>query len=769
MKLSNFKISTQLVLVITSIVLTICFLLLLFSTYSLHTITQTAGDSMHQVELSLDQSTTGLEAAMTQSFASVVSSTSETIADLSNDHMFEMAGGVAAEIRAVLELAMDTARTLATGIEGYKENTPEEELDRNVILRLFGGVLNRHPEYVGIWVGFEPNAFDGRDDEFKGRADLGCDEEGRFLPWIYSDQGQRGVEPLVEPDTTSYYAGPKQTRQEFVTDPYEYEGIFLMSTSVPIIVGGEVIGVAGVDITMEFVDRILDEYKPHETGFVYLVNQDGMFVGHPVKSFVTEEKTLRDFPGRQRLLEAVRTGTPFSHVARDFNTGMIDYYEVLAPLRIGRFPMPWGVVLAVEQGRVLAKVNDIQTMLNDLNSDMVGRLSNMVETIKEADDAAKGELDRESSWATRMMLMFVIGIIIIVLPGAFLFGRAFSTPISEGVGILSMLSEEGDLSATVPRHLLERKDEIGDLGRGIKTILQSEVKISELATYLADGDWTHTVTEKGDLDVLNRSLATMISKVNDVLREIDSSVAKVATGSSEVTTAAQNLADGSQETAASLEQITASMSQISSQTKQNAGNASQARDLAQQANKAAADGQTAMNEMTESMRRITHNSDEIQRVIKVIDDIAFQTNLLALNAAVEAARAGQHGKGFAVVAEEVRNLAARSAKAAKETSDLIANDSLEVKKGGEITARTAEALNMIVEQIKQTTDLVAGIAVASNEQAQGVGQITIGLQQIDTVTQQNTAVAEESASAASEMSSLAGELKTMVAQFKLQR
>jgi methyl-accepting chemotaxis protein len=174
-----------------------------------------------------------------------------------------------------------------------------------------------------------------------------------------------------------------------------------------------------------------------------------------------------------------------------------------------------------------------------------------------------------------------------------------------------------------------------------------------------------------------------------------------------------------------------------------------------------------MHKMNDAMSKITKNSTEIQRVIKVIDDIAFQTNLLALNAAVEAARAGQHGKGFAVVAEEVRNLAARSAKAAQETNDLISTSGKEIEEGGHVADHTAEVLNQIVEQIKQTTDLVSGIAVASNEQAQGVAQITIGLQQIDSVTQQNTAAAEESASAAAEMNAMASSLQKHVAKFQL--
>jgi methyl-accepting chemotaxis protein len=259
----------------------------------------------------------------------------------------------------------------------------------------------------------------------------------------------------------------------------------------------------------------------------------------------------------------------------------------------------------------------------------------------------------------------------------------------------------------------------------------------------------------------------MLDQVNQVLSEIGEGVKQVATGSGEVSSAAQALSSGAQESAASLEEITASMSEISSQTKANAESAGQARDLAQKASNAATQGQEAMQQMTGAMTRITQNSNEIQRVIKVIDDIAFQTNLLALNAAVEAARAGQHGKGFAVVAEEVRNLASRSAKAARETSDLIAKSGQEIEKGGEVASHTAEVLNTIVDQIKQTTELVAGIAVASNEQAQGVNQVSIGLQQIDSVTQQNTAAAEESASAASEMSSMAATLQKQVDLFKL--
>ncbi|MCL2625152.1 MAG: methyl-accepting chemotaxis protein, partial [Planctomycetaceae bacterium] len=360
----------------------------------------------------------------------------------------------------------------------------------------------------------------------------------------------------------------------------------------------------------------------------------------------------------------------------------------------------------------------------------------------------------------------VLAIIVAIVMGLLL-TKSVAGGISGIVTMFHKITDEGDVSVTIDDDVLRRTDEVGELAKQAKMIIADYHSVTDMGQTVARGDWTFNARIKSDKDEMNKNLNQMIELVNKTLHQIDDGVKQVATGSGEVSLASQSLSSGAQEAAASLEEITASMSEISSQTKANAESAVQARDLAQKASKAAAEGQSAMLEMTGTMDLITKNSNEIQRVIKVIDDIAFQTNLLALNAAVEAARAGQHGKGFAVVAEEVRNLASRSAKAARETADLIAKSGHEIEKGGEVTTRTADVLNTIVEQIKQTTELVAGIAVASNEQAEGVGQVTIGLQQIDAVTQQNTASAEESASAAGEMSSMATNLQKLVGQFRL--
>ena len=265
----------------------------------------------------------------------------------------------------------------------------------------------------------------------------------------------------------------------------------------------------------------------------------------------------------------------------------------------------------------------------------------------------------------------------------------------------------------------------------------------------------------------SESTNTVIRQVNSALREVIATVSQIATASSQVSSSAEALSQGATESASSLEQITATMSLMGHKTTENAENATEVNNIVSETAATAETGQRKMKQMTVSMEEINKNSEETQKVIKTIDDIAFQTNLLALNAAVEAARAGAHGKGFAVVAAEVRNLASRSATAAAETAKLILNSSQKVSEGVNVAAETAESLDSISDSVVKTRQFLKEIAEASNDQAQGISQINIGLSQVDTVTQTNTASAEESAAAAEELNSQAISLKNLVAQFRL--
>ncbi|MCL2117151.1 MAG: methyl-accepting chemotaxis protein [Planctomycetaceae bacterium] len=414
-----------------------------------------------------------------------------------------------------------------------------------------------------------------------------------------------------------------------------------------------------------------------------------------------------------------------------------------------------------------------QQILFDDFSGTAQQIVDLTETMIEHANTATAEmsktLEATVSLANRIIYASIFTAALIgIAMGLYLTGNT-TTGIRNAVDCMNTIVAEGKLSHEFTQEELERGDEIGSLTRSVNGMIQTFKTVESLALQLANGNWRSEVQIRSGQDTMNINLASMLEQINDVLTEIQGNVSQVSTGANEVANASQNLSNGAQESAASLEEISASMQEISSQTQANATNASEARQLAESATKAAVDGQDAMKKMITAMDRITNNSQEIQRVIKVIDDIAFQTNLLALNAAVEAARAGVHGKGFAVVAEEVRNLAARSSKAAQETTELISKSTDEIRNGDTVAHQTEEALNAIVEQVDQTSQLVAGIAVASNEQAEGVRQVTLGLQQIDTVTQQNSAAAEESASASSEMSGMAQKLQELVGRFQLRQ
>jgi methyl-accepting chemotaxis protein len=310
------------------------------------------------------------------------------------------------------------------------------------------------------------------------------------------------------------------------------------------------------------------------------------------------------------------------------------------------------------------------------------------------------------------------------------------------------------------------------LGLIISRMISNPVKrLVGAANQLADGDLDVEIDARTTDEVgkLSSAFKKMAENLNEVMSNISSAADQVSAGSKQVSDSSIALSQGATEQASSVEQLTASLEEIAAQTTQNAGSANQANEIAETAKKNAIQGNDQMKEMLKAMTEINEASGNISKIIKVIDEIAFQTNILALNAAVEAARAGQHGKGFAVVAEEVRNLAARSANAAKETTTMIEGSIKKVADGTKIANETAVALNQIVDGVAQVAAFVNGIAIASNEQAIGISQVNQGIIQVSSVVQTNSATSEESAAASEELSSQAVLLKEQVSRFKLKR
>ena len=337
--------------------------------------------------------------------------------------------------------------------------------------------------------------------------------------------------------------------------------------------------------------------------------------------------------------------------------------------------------------------------------------------------------------------------------------------------MLSVAAVEGRLStrADVTKHYGDFRRIVQGVNETLDAVMGPINDAIAILAEMAKGNMNVSVDAdyKGDHALIKNALNKTIDTLNDVLNEINTASEQVAAGSSQVSDSSQALSQGSTEQASSIEELTSSIHEITDKTKRNANNADQASELALNAQNNAVQGNKQMQEMLKAMDEINESSVNISKIIKVIDEIAFQTNILALNAAVEAARAGQHGKGFAVVAEEVRNLAARSANAAKETTTLIEGSIKKSEAGTKIAQDTAEALGKIVDGISKAAELVGEIAVASNEQAIGISQVNQGIEQVSDVVQNNSATAEESASASQELSSQADILKDMVAKFTL--
>jgi len=300
-------------------------------------------------------------------------------------------------------------------------------------------------------------------------------------------------------------------------------------------------------------------------------------------------------------------------------------------------------------------------------------------------------------------------------------------------------------------------------------VLAPVAKVREALSVASERDLSVRVNEDyvGDHAVLKDAYNRMTTELSDTISQVQLAADQINAGSGQVASTAQSLAHGATTQAAAIEQIGTTIRGVAEQASATAEAAREVDRVSTSAGEVAARGDDRMQAMLAAMSNIEEASRHISRIIKVIDEIAFQTNLLALNAAVEAARAGVHGRGFAVVAEEVRNLAARSAKAARETTDMIESTLVKVDHGSKAAQQTAEALHEIVDNVDQVRVLVRDIAKAADEQAQGITEVDKGLEQIDRVTQQNTAAAEESAAAAEQLSSQADLLSDLISEFKV--
>ncbi len=404
------------------------------------------------------------------------------------------------------------------------------------------------------------------------------------------------------------------------------------------------------------------------------------------------------------------------------------------------------------------------------NSTIVPNLQQTVGTLQEIGTFAEGVMAENKSQSNGAFTVAIILLSVLMASSvvvAVLMTLQLVKKIVPPLAKLTCAAEaisEGDVSAEVD---VESQDELGVLAAAFRKMEKSFQNQAHVLDAMASGDYSVAIEVASDKDVVGKAISKMLDNNNNMMGEIRQAAQQVADGSAQIAGGSQALATGATQQAATLQELSASIQQVQGQAEDNNTLAAQTVAEVGEVGRLMGESIEYMQQMTSSMETIKESSQNIAKVIKVIDDIAFQTNILALNAAVEAARAGQHGKGFAVVADEVRNLASKSAAAAKETATLIENSVENVAKGNEIAERTGESMTKVGEIAAANAEVMGRLQLSTEQQFGAINEITQGIAQISQVVQANSATAEESAASSQELSAQSAMLDKIVARFKL--
>ncbi|MBF0120496.1 MAG: hypothetical protein HQK79_16795 [Desulfobacterales bacterium] len=648
-------------------------------------------------------------------------------------------------IKAELEVALDSARTLAHVLSGIKDKNINLKIDRDRVIGLLKSVIEKNETFVGAYTCWEPNAFDGLDDIYTQAT--GHDKTGRFIPYIGLGEDRKAkLEPLTDYENShkydngvrkgDYYLSPKESKVECISDPYPYliqgKEVWMTSMTVPIVVDNIFYGIAGIDMELKFIQSIIDKLNKDffsngamiaivsNSGIISSITNKPLLIGKHIKEILGEES--------EKHIKIIKDAKKHIEVGDKNICSSI-------PIYIGKTKTPWGVIIDVPKEIIL---------------------SNAKNQVNELEKTSKKNI------LNQLIIGIVISIISLIVIG--FLSVDITKPIKRVLEFAKNL-KKGDISnrLQVRKRFLDDIDEMILALNEMADAIEMKVKFAYL---ISNGDLTESVDVLSEKDTLGRSLETMVLNFNDIVSKLSQVASQVDLGSNQILSSSSSLSEAGTEQASSLEEITASITQINSQVNNNAENAEQANRLVMVAHNIAQDGLKQMQDMIKAMSVTKEVSREIAKIVKTIDEIAFQINLLSLNAAIEAARAGRHGKGFAVVAAEVRNLAYRSASAVQSTTQLIENAVKAIMDGDKQASDSYKAFENICQHVTKIKDGISQIATSSKEQALGIAQISQALNQVDSTTQQNSANAEQTSAAAHELSAQVKIVRTLLSHFK---
>ena len=630
-----------------------------------------------------------------------------------------MAMNYAAEIKGLLEVPMDTARTLAQVFSGFAELPLNER--RGFFNSIMRSVLEKNPAFLGVWTCWESNALDGLDARFANTS--GHDAGGRFVPYWHRDNGRIVLEALVDydkPGPGDYYLLARNSGREQVLEPYVYQvggrDVLLTSLAVPIRnASGTVLGVAGIDISLAFLQEMVSAIKPMETGVSALFSNSGLVAAHfdPGRLGKQMRETERDMSGERifQMADRIKEGKIdyYTFFAAPLDT---DIFIVSAPLTIGESNTPWGLAVGIPMNKVLVKVAGLSRSLT-------------------------------------LLALFSILLVSLVTWGIM---KLLFKPVDQLLHLTRDLAEgEADLTRRI---IVDNQDEFGALASAFNAFI---VRIQELVRQVKE-------------NAIAVSSATL---------EISASTEELAATTEEQSTQSQSVASALHELTATSEDIARSVETTRSVVQ---GSAEQTRGGSRAIGNSIEALQT-IEKQTDGLEKIIHNlgnsTAKIGDIIGVINDVADQTNLLALNAAIEAARAGDAGRGFAVVADEVRKLAERTAKATKEIEGIIIglqresdqagramdDASAEVKRSVGLGEESLQILDKIIASGEEISSATEAIASAITQENATIEEVNNNVQGIAAGSAEAANAVQEIAATAENLAAEAEKLKNLVEKF----